>query len=196
MVVMGGRRRRGGGSVVGGGLRSRFAIVGCNLKKKRRRGGNEVGGYGSSIEVAGVKKKEERRRNAAGWLVMEVAVVGLMVVRAPAIGRFVEEKLGVEKRRDMVGIKMGVQKGGCQRIKIHGFQVDVTRSENAVQANMELEFQRNKKRFAFLKLGSNAFHNMLVVPPGSGIMHQEISDEINMRVKKYLRDEGDNFEIG
>ncbi|KAK4286266.1 hypothetical protein QN277_002845 [Acacia crassicarpa] len=54
----------------------------------------------------------------------------------------------------------------------HSVQVDVTRSENAVQANMELEFQRNKERFAFLKWGSNAFHNMLVVPPGSGIVHQ------------------------
>ncbi|KAJ6687365.1 ACONITATE HYDRATASE [Salix koriyanagi] len=32
---------------------------------------------------------------------------------------------------------------------------------------MELEFQRNKERFAFLKWGSNAFQNMLVVPPGS-----------------------------
>ena len=37
---------------------------------------------------------------------------------------------------------------------------------------MELEFQRNKERFAFLKWGSCAFHNMLVVPPGSGIVHQ------------------------
>lgn len=37
---------------------------------------------------------------------------------------------------------------------------------------MELEFQRNKERFAFLKWGSNAFQNMLVVPPGSGIVHQ------------------------
>ncbi|KAK9284321.1 hypothetical protein L1049_023492 [Liquidambar formosana] len=54
----------------------------------------------------------------------------------------------------------------------HSVQVDVTRSENAVQANMELEFQRNKERFAFLKWGSTAFHNMLVVPPGSGIVHQ------------------------
>ncbi|XP_054815081.1 aconitate hydratase, cytoplasmic-like [Prosopis cineraria] len=54
----------------------------------------------------------------------------------------------------------------------HSVQVDVTRSENAVQANMELEFQRNKERFAFLKWGSNAFRNMLVVPPGSGIVHQ------------------------
>ncbi|RXH74965.1 hypothetical protein DVH24_029686 [Malus domestica] len=54
----------------------------------------------------------------------------------------------------------------------HSVQVDIARSENAVQANMELEFQRNKERFGFLKWGSNAFHNMLVVPPGSGIVHQ------------------------
>ncbi|KAK1581810.1 hypothetical protein Q3G72_009173 [Acer saccharum] len=54
----------------------------------------------------------------------------------------------------------------------HSVQVDVARSENAVQLNMELEFQRNKERFAFLKWGSSAFHNMLVVPPGSGIVHQ------------------------
>ena len=54
----------------------------------------------------------------------------------------------------------------------HSVQVDVARSENAVQANMDLEFQRNKERFAFLKWGSTAFRNMLVVPPGSGIVHQ------------------------
>ncbi|KAI4325086.1 hypothetical protein MLD38_030513 [Melastoma candidum] len=54
----------------------------------------------------------------------------------------------------------------------HSVQVDVARTENAVQANMELEFQRNKERFAFLKWGSDAFRNMLVVPPGSGIVHQ------------------------
>lgn len=56
----------------------------------------------------------------------------------------------------------------------HSVQVDVARSENAVQANMEFEFQRNKERFGFLKWGSSAFHNMLVVPPGSGIVHQVI----------------------
>ncbi|XP_021822858.1 aconitate hydratase, cytoplasmic [Prunus avium] len=54
----------------------------------------------------------------------------------------------------------------------HSVQVDVAGSANAVQANMDLEFQRNRERFAFLKWGSNAFHNMLVVPPGSGIVHQ------------------------
>ncbi|KAK6924537.1 Aconitase A/isopropylmalate dehydratase small subunit, swivel domain [Dillenia turbinata] len=54
----------------------------------------------------------------------------------------------------------------------HSVQVDVARSENAVQANMELEFKRNKERFGFLKWGASAFDNMLVVPPGSGIVHQ------------------------
>lgn len=54
----------------------------------------------------------------------------------------------------------------------HSVQVDVARSENAVQMNEDLEFQRNKERFGFLKWGSNAFQNMLVVPPGSGIVHQ------------------------
>ncbi|KAF5816233.1 putative aconitate hydratase [Helianthus annuus] len=37
---------------------------------------------------------------------------------------------------------------------------------------MNLEFQRNYQRFAFLKWGSHAFDNMLVVPPGSRIVHQ------------------------
>lgn len=54
----------------------------------------------------------------------------------------------------------------------HSVQVDVARSPNAVQSNMELEFSRNKERFGFLKWGSSAFQNMLVVPPGSGIVHQ------------------------
>jgi len=70
----------------------------------------------------------------------------------------------------------------------HSVQVDVARSENAVQANMELEFQRNKERFAFLKWGSNAFRNMLVVPPGSGIVHQVSSNlaDINNDVIEYI----------
>ncbi|KAJ7554965.1 hypothetical protein O6H91_05G017500 [Diphasiastrum complanatum] len=54
----------------------------------------------------------------------------------------------------------------------HSVQVDVARSPNALESNMQHEFHRNKERFAFLKWGATAFHNMLVVPPGSGIVHQ------------------------
>ncbi|KAI8011238.1 hypothetical protein LOK49_LG06G01411 [Camellia lanceoleosa] len=60
-------------------------------------------------------------------------------------------------------------------------------SKNAVQTNMELEFQRNKERFAFLKWGSNAFQNMLVVPPGSGIVHQELGKVRNNRQNERTR---------
>ena len=35
-----------------------------------------------------------------------------------------------------------------------------------------MEFERNKERFNFLKWGAKAFKNMLIVPPGSGIVHQ------------------------
>ena len=54
----------------------------------------------------------------------------------------------------------------------HSVQVDVARNKNALQANMDLDFQRNKERFAFLKWGSPAFRNLLAVPPGSVIVHQ------------------------
>ncbi|XP_011505193.1 PREDICTED: cytoplasmic aconitate hydratase-like isoform X2 [Ceratosolen solmsi marchali] len=54
----------------------------------------------------------------------------------------------------------------------HSVQVDFTRSEDASKKNEELEFERNKERFMFLKWGANAFKNMLIVPPGSGIVHQ------------------------
>lgn len=54
----------------------------------------------------------------------------------------------------------------------HSVQAVVVRSENALQANMQREFDRNKERFAFLRWGSMAFNNMLIVPPGSGIVHQ------------------------
>eukprot|EP00897_Mesotaenium_endlicherianum_P009974 jgi/Mesen1/9004/ME000563S08327 len=54
----------------------------------------------------------------------------------------------------------------------HSVQVDVHGTQNAVQKNQEMEFSRNRERFAFLKWGAKAFKNMLVVPPGSGIVHQ------------------------
>lgn len=54
----------------------------------------------------------------------------------------------------------------------HSVQVDVSRSEEARAKNEALEFERNKERFMFLKWGAKAFENMLIVPPGSGIVHQ------------------------
>lgn len=54
----------------------------------------------------------------------------------------------------------------------HSVQVDFTRTKDAAEKNQELEFERNQERFMFLKWGAKAFQNMLIVPPGSGIVHQ------------------------
>jgi aconitate hydratase len=54
----------------------------------------------------------------------------------------------------------------------HSVQVDYFGTEDARVKNEELEFERNKERFQFLKWGQRNFKNFLIVPPGSGICHQ------------------------
>jgi len=54
----------------------------------------------------------------------------------------------------------------------HSVQVDVSRTGDSKMQNEALEFERNHERFTFLKWGAQAFKNMLIVPPGSGIVHQ------------------------
>ncbi|XP_046857260.1 cytoplasmic aconitate hydratase-like isoform X2 [Xenia sp. Carnegie-2017] len=54
----------------------------------------------------------------------------------------------------------------------HSVQVDVSRNKDALARNQDLEFERNKERFQFLRWGSKAFKNVTIVPPGSGIVHQ------------------------
>jgi len=54
----------------------------------------------------------------------------------------------------------------------HSVQVDEAGSSHAFAANAELEFQRNRERYAFLRWGQNAFENFRVVPPDTGIVHQ------------------------
>lgn len=54
----------------------------------------------------------------------------------------------------------------------HSVQVDFFGSDDALKKNMELEFQRNRERYEFLKWGQQAFDNFGVVPPGAGIVHQ------------------------
>ncbi len=54
----------------------------------------------------------------------------------------------------------------------HSVQVDYFGQADAFRLNAELEFSRNKERYAFLKWGQNAFRNFRVVPPDTGIVHQ------------------------
>jgi len=54
----------------------------------------------------------------------------------------------------------------------HSVQVDRFASAEALQFNTEIEYQRNKERYQFLKWGQKAFDNFKVVPPETGIVHQ------------------------
>jgi aconitate hydratase len=54
----------------------------------------------------------------------------------------------------------------------HSVQVDEYANRLALFRNAELEFHRNRERYAFLRWGQGAFDNFKVVPPSTGIVHQ------------------------
>src|SRR5213075_2117128 len=54
----------------------------------------------------------------------------------------------------------------------HSVQVDEFGRPDALTLNAQIEFARNKERYAFLRWGQTAFRNFAVVPPDTGIVHQ------------------------
>jgi aconitate hydratase len=87
------------------------------------------------------------------------AVVDLASMRAAV------KRLGKDPRRinPLVPVDLVVD---------HSVQVDVFASKEALQKNAELEFDRNRERYEFLRWGQKAFQNFRVVPPATGIVHQ------------------------
>ncbi|KAM8882292.1 cytoplasmic aconitate hydratase isoform 1-T2 [Synchiropus picturatus] len=90
---------------------------------------------------------------------------------------------GVPAVVDLAAMRDAVKKLGGDPEKInpvcpvdlvidHSIQVDFNRMSDSLEKNENLEFDRNKERFEFLKWGSKAFQNMRIIPPGSGIVHQ------------------------
>jgi len=54
----------------------------------------------------------------------------------------------------------------------HSVVADLFGTQNAFARNVELEYQRNRERYQFLRWGQTAFDDFVVVPPGTGIVHQ------------------------
>jgi aconitate hydratase len=90
---------------------------------------------------------------------------------------------GVPAVVDLAAMRAAMQKLGGDATKInpllpaelvidHSVQVDEFGSENALSLNAQIEFSRNKERYAFLRWGQSAFRNFAVVPPDTGIVHQ------------------------
>jgi aconitate hydratase len=71
----------------------------------------------------------------------------------------------------------------------HSVQVDYFGTPDAFARNAELEFERNRERYGFLKWGQKAFSNFKVVPPDTGIVHQ-VNVEYLARVVFGQRNDG------
>ena len=90
---------------------------------------------------------------------------------------------GVPAVVDLAAMRQSMQNMGADPKKInplapvdlvidHSVMVDYFGSQNAFSQNIDIEFQRNRERYEFLRWGQEAFDNFRVVPPGTGICHQ------------------------
>jgi aconitate hydratase len=87
------------------------------------------------------------------------AVVDLAAMRDAAV------KLGgdPEKVNPLVPVDLVID---------HSVMVDYFGTKDAFRQNVELEYERNRERYEFLRWGQSAFNNFRAVPPGTGICHQ------------------------
>jgi aconitate hydratase len=74
----------------------------------------------------------------------------------------------------------------------HSVIADLFGTENALERNVEIEYERNGERYQFLRWGQTAFEDFKVVPPGTGIVHQ-VNIEYLARVT-YTRTVGGNLQ--
>ncbi|MDW8325153.1 MAG: aconitase family protein [Anaerolineales bacterium] len=72
----------------------------------------------------------------------------------------------------------------------HSVQVDYFGSELALLRNAQLEFERNRERYEFLRWGAQAFNNLRVVPPATGIVHQVNLEYLAQGVLSRPEDDG------
>lgn len=90
---------------------------------------------------------------------------------------------GVPTVVDLAAMRSAVKRLGSDPQKVnplvpvdlvidHSVQVDYFASRLALERNAEVEFARNRERYAFLRWGQKAFQNFRVVPPATGIVHQ------------------------
>ncbi|MBX3433602.1 MAG: aconitate hydratase AcnA [Pirellulales bacterium] len=130
--------------------------------------------------------EEKDVKNLANWTasrgVLAPGDAGVEIPFNPA--RVVlQDFTGVPCVVDLAAMRTAMQRLGGDPKKInplvpvdlvidHSVQVDYFGAANSLDLNIELEFQRNRERYEFLRWGQDAFANFRVVPPGTGIVHQ------------------------
>ena len=90
---------------------------------------------------------------------------------------------GVPGVVDLAAMRDAIKKAGGDPSRInpltpvdlvidHSVMVDKFGNPQAFSENVDIEYQRNRERYQFLRWGQKAFNNFRVVPPGTGICHQ------------------------
>jgi aconitate hydratase len=119
-------------------------------------------------------------KNIAAWKPVDPNRPGIPFLPARVV---MQDFTGVPAVVDLAAMRSAVARLGGDPKKInpivpvdlvidHSVQVDFFATSDSLQRNTEMEFQRNRERYEFLKWGQNAFDNFRVVPPATGIVHQ------------------------
>jgi len=159
------------------------------LSKLRQRGAYEVSSLPYSIRVL----LEAVVRHCDGCLVTEEDVTNLTCWNAAAPGDVeipfrparvvLQDFTGVPAVVDLAAMRSAMERLGGDPARInplvpvdlvvdHSVQVDQFGSPNALAANVDLEFARNRERYELLRWGQHALDNFRTVPPNVGIVHQ------------------------
>ena len=116
----------------------------------------------------------------AGWA--DPAAAGTSVAFRP--GRLIlQDFTGIPALLGLAALRGAVQTAGGDPARVdlgiptdlvidHSVQVDVAGDVGAFGANLAIEYERNAERFRFARWAQQAFANLRVVPPGTGIVHQ------------------------
>jgi len=131
-------------------------------------------------EVDGYVVTEENVQKLAAWNAAAPAPDEIPFKPARVI---LQDFTGVPAVVDLAAMRSAMARLGGDPQKInpvvpvnlvidHSVQVDVFGQSIALERNSEIEFERNRERYEFLRWGQQAFDNFSVVPPGGGIVHQ------------------------
>ncbi|MBN2022046.1 MAG: aconitate hydratase AcnA [Pirellulales bacterium] len=124
--------------------------------------------------------REDDVRNLAAWNAAAPARVEIPFLPARVI---LQDFTGVPAVVDLAAMRSAMHRLGGDPRRInplvpvdltidHSVQVDYFASSNALAQNVDLEMQRNRERYEFLRWGQKAFDNFRVIPPAVGIIHQ------------------------
>ena len=128
----------------------------------------------------GKKVREEDVRALANWAANAERTAEIPFVVARIV---LQDFTGVPLLVDLAAMRTAVDKLGknpklieplvpVDLVVDHSVQVDFAGTADALTKNMQIEFERNRQRYEFLKWGMQAFETFKVVPPGIGIVHQ------------------------